>query len=236
MLGIAPAIPLIDITHDISAFDIAGAAYTLSQTWHCFPKGTVHLVIVDPGVGSARRPILASIDGHYFVAPDNGVLGLVLEPAKSARVWEITASEYFRNPVSNTFHGRDIFAPVAAYLALGTSPDKFGQLIDDTFQPRTVKPVRTSRRVWAGEITTVDRFGNLITNFPSSEFLLIDQKFTLQVGFQMLDRLFSSYSDAQSENPFVVHGSSGFLEVSVKEGDASLAIGVRVGSPLELKQ
>lgn len=236
ILGLAPGIPLIDITHDVPAFDIAAAAFTLSQTWLCFPKGTVHLVIVDPGVGSARRPILACIDGHRFVAPDNGVLGLVLECGENVQVREVTESGYFRHPVSNTFHGRDIFAPIAAHLALGTQPDKFGELIEDVFQPKSAKPVRTARRIWAGEITNVDRFGNLVTNFLSSDFPLIDRKFTLQVGFQMLDRLFVSYSESQSGEPFVIHGSSGFLEVAVKERDARSVLGVRAGSPLELKQ
>src|SRR5215469_3727889 len=116
ILSLCPDARLIDITHEIRPYDITGAAFTLSQAWSCFPKGTVHLIVVDPGVGGTRRALIAEAEGHLFVAPDNGILSLV-SPAIAAR--EITEDQFFRKPVSQTFHGRDIFAPVAAHLAMG---------------------------------------------------------------------------------------------------------------------
>ena len=119
LLGICPDAQLVDISHEITPYAIAEAAFSLAQAWTCFPEGTVHLIVVDPGVGSSRRPILAEAAGHCFVAPDNGVLTMLYDAAPAHAVREITASRYFRQPVSRTFHGRDIFAPVAAPLANG---------------------------------------------------------------------------------------------------------------------
>src|SRR5580698_10812564 len=113
ILSICPNANLIDITHEVTPFAIPEAAYTLAQAWQCFPKGTIHLAVVDPGVGSTRRPIVAEVAGHRFVAPDNGLLSMVLLARPRPRVREITAARYFRQPISNTFHGRDIFAPAA---------------------------------------------------------------------------------------------------------------------------
>src|SRR5579863_1874272 len=140
MLGICPDAQLVDISHEIAPYAITEAALTLSLAWTCFPEGTVHLVVVDPGVGSARRPIAVAAAGHYFVAPDNGVLTILYDAVGVREVREITASRYFRRPVSRTFHGRDIFAPVAAHLANGLAPAEFGDAIEDYVQLGFAKP------------------------------------------------------------------------------------------------
>ena len=170
MLDICPKAQLIDITHDIPAYAIAEAAFTLAQAWRYFPEGTVHLVVVDPGVGSSRRPIIAEAGGHFFVAPDNGVLTMVFDVVKNCRVREITASGFFRKPVSHTFHGRDIFAPVAARLARGITPARFGTRIQDPVRAGFSRPIQNGPKRWTGSVLKVDRFGNLVTNFDSERW------------------------------------------------------------------
>src|SRR4051812_43002851 len=151
MLEICPDATLVDITHEINSWNVAAAAYELARTWQYFPAGTVHLVVVDPGVGSARRPLLVSAAGHHFVAPDNGVLSMAVEAAPGQAVArEITAAKYFRSPVSRTFHGRDIFGPVAAHLAGGHLPEEFGPAISDIVRLPLSAPPRTAAGVWGG--------------------------------------------------------------------------------------
>src|SRR3569623_993574 len=130
ILGICPQAELIDITHDITPYAIAEGAYTLAQAWRCFPRGTTHLAVVDPGVGTERRAILAEEDGHRFVAPDNGLLSFILAAHPAATVRENSESRFFRDSVSSTFHGRDIFAPVSAHLARGIAPEQLGNVIN----------------------------------------------------------------------------------------------------------
>ena len=235
ILGICPQILMVDISHEVTPFGIAEGAYTLAQAWYCFPKGTVHLVVVDPGVGSNRRPILASVDGHKFIAPDNGVLGMVLAKAKNAAVREITTESYFRQPVSGTFHGRDVFAPVAAHVARGVPETRFGKPVADYFRPAFAMPKRTARRVWAGTVLKIDRFGNVITNLESGAFPLDDGAFSLQLGMQTVSRFTTTYAAASPGIPLVIPGSSGYLEVSLKEASAARELGVNAGSPIELK-
>jgi S-adenosylmethionine hydrolase len=131
ILEIAPEAQIIDISHAVQPFDILDGALTVSQAYSYFPSGTVHMVIVDPGVGTARRPVILTGDRHVFVAPDNGVLSLIYDREERISVRHVTAEHYFLQPRSNTFHARDIFAPVAAYLAKGVDPDRFGEEITD---------------------------------------------------------------------------------------------------------
>lgn len=239
ILGICPTVHTVDVSHEVKAFDIAEGAYTLSQVWQLFPEGTVHLVVVDPGVGSSRRAIAASVCGHYFVGPDNGVLAMALGEAEAkgeaVSVRQLTSSEYFHHPVSQTFHGRDIFAPVAAHLACGVAFEEVGPVVEDWFRPAFLNPLRTSRRSWSGTVLKVDRFGNLITNYRAAEFPLSDGGFSLRIGLGEVDRLFNSYAEAENSDPFLICGSGGFWEVVVKEGDAASRLGVRAGAPIELQ-
>ena len=240
MLGIDPRIRFIDITHEIRPCAIGEGAYTLSQAWRLFPKGTVHLVVIDPGVGSSRRPVIAEADGHRFVAPDNGVLTMILDCARRSAVREITASRYFRHPVSRTFHGRDIFAPVAAHLAKGEPSVNFGKRIDDWVRLELHHPIRSRYSAWTGSVLKVDRFGNVITSFDSNTFGWIANegmgRFELRAGKQTISRLTTNYAAISDRKPFLIPGSGGYIEISINQGSAAEGLGVTAGSPLVLRR
>ncbi|MCP5109892.1 MAG: SAM-dependent chlorinase/fluorinase, partial [bacterium] len=169
ILGILPTAEIVDLCHNVTPFEITEGAFLIAQAYRYFPKRTVHVVVVDPGVGTARRPILVEAAGQFFIGPDNGVLSMVYSREKH-KARHITARKYFLEHISNTFHGRDVFAPVAAHLRKGTPPSKFGKLIGDHLRPTFEKPVRTGKRYWTGAVLKVDHFGNLITNFRLDEF------------------------------------------------------------------
>src|SRR5580693_3584303 len=161
ILKIAPSAQIDDISHELQPFEVSDGAFTIAQAYPYFPKKTIHVVVVDPGVGSTRRPLLAEMAGQYFIAPDNGVLSMVFAREPSAKVRHIANDRYFLNPLSRTFHGRDVFAPVAAHLASGVPPAKFGKRIEDFLRLGFDKPTRAAKNVWTGSILKVDRFGNL---------------------------------------------------------------------------
>jgi S-adenosyl-L-methionine hydrolase (adenosine-forming) len=236
LLGICPNAQLVDISHETAPYAIADAAFTLSQAWTCFPEGTVHLVVVDPGVGSARRPLLVEAAGHRFVAPDNGVLTMLYDAVPAHEVREITASRYFRRPVSLTFHGRDIFAPIAAHLANGLAPVEIGTRIGDYQRFSFAKPAQTGPKTWTGTILKTDRFGNLITNFDSETWRgLAVERFEMKVGARPVSRMASNYAEMPAGDLFVIAGSAGFLEISVNRGSAAKEAGAASGDNLELR-
>jgi S-adenosyl-L-methionine hydrolase (adenosine-forming) len=169
ILSICPQAQIVDICHDVTPFQIAEGAYVIAQAYDCFPKKTVHVVVVDPGVGTERRPILVEAAGQYFVGPDNGVLSMVYSRGKH-KVRLIANDRYFRHPVSATFHGRDIFAPVAAHVAAGIQPSRIGKPIEDYLRPEFAQPRRSGERTWIGAILKIDRFGNVVTNFHVRDF------------------------------------------------------------------
>jgi S-adenosylmethionine hydrolase len=234
VLGIAPEARIVDITHDVTAFEVPEAAYTLAQAYRFFPKKTIHVVVVDPGVGSARRPILAEMAGQYFVAPDNGVLSMIFSREQS-KVRHITNPKYMLHPVSGTFHGRDVFAPSAAHLANGVAPAKFGKLIADPLRLQLDRPTRTGKRVWTGTVLKVDRFGNLITNLHVDDFPQVATRpFELNVGLEKIERLARTFSECAPGEAFAIVGSSGYIEVAVNQGSAARSLGCAAGSPVEL--
>jgi S-adenosylmethionine hydrolase len=236
ILDICPGAQLVDISHEMTPYAIAEAAFTLSQAWVCFPAGSVHLVVVDPGVGSSRRPILVEAEGHLFVGPDNGVLTMVYDAAPVHEVREITASRYFRNPVSRTFHGRDVFGPIAGQLASGLAPAEAGTRIEDYLRLGFSTPVRTGHGTWAGTILKVDRFGNMITNFDSKTWQRLDfERFEMKVGGRTVARTASNYAEVGEGELFVITGSAGFLEVSMNRGSAAKAAGAHSGDALEIR-
>jgi len=236
LLGICPHAQLVDISHEITPYEIAEAAFTLAQAWTCFPEGTVHVVVVDPGVGSARRPIIAEAAGHYFAAPDNGVLTMLYDAAPAHVVREITASRYFRRPVSRTFHGRDVFAPVAAHLANGMAASELGDPIGDYLRLDFAGPVRTGENIWTGTILKADRFGNLITNFDSKTWQrLAGEAFEMRVGDRVVTRMASNYAEMNAGEIFIIAGSAGFLELSVNRASARETARARSGDILELR-
>ncbi|HMC65111.1 MAG TPA: SAM-dependent chlorinase/fluorinase [Gemmataceae bacterium] len=234
ILGICPNARIVDITHDCRPYDVSEAAFTIAQAYRYFPPKTVHVVVVDPGVGTERRAILVQVAGQFFVGPDNGVFAFILSESK-LKVREVTNGKYFRQPVSQTFHGRDVFAPVAAHLAKGVSAARMGKPIDNYLRPRSLKPERTARRGWTGLVLKVDRFGNLITNFLADEFpRALQEPFEMAVGLRQVNRLAPNYEQFGPGEVFVIVGSSGYLEVSAGQASAAKILGVAAGAPVEL--
>ena len=231
ILGLCPDAQIVDISHEVSAYAIAESAFLIAQSYRYFPRGTVHVVVVDPGVGSDRRPIAMKAAGQYFIAPDNGVLGMVFSREKH-KVREISNDKYFRKPVSRTFHGRDIFAPVAGRIAAGLPAARLGKVIEDYVRPSFEKPKQTSDGTWVGEILHVDRFGNIVTNFRARDFPVFGE---LTIGRTKARRLVSSYAEANAGELVAIAGSSGYLEVSVKQSSASRKIGCRAGSACQIR-
>ena len=235
ILGICPEAQIVDISHEVGQYGIIEGAFLVAQAYRYFPRGTVHVVVIDPGVGTSRRPILVEAAGQRFVAPDNGVLSMIYAREKHKVRW-ITSEKYFLKPVSQTFHGRDIFAPVGAHLARGIAPAKMGKAIGDYMRLHFERPVRTARRGWTGAVVKIDRFGNLVTNFPAGEFPDLEKRpFEISVGLETVGRLARNYAECGPGELFVIVGSSGYLEVSSSQASAAKMLGCGVGAPVELR-
>jgi S-adenosylmethionine hydrolase len=234
ILGICPRARIVDISHDVKPFAVSEAAYLIAQAYRYFPPGTVHVVVVDPGVGTSRRPILMEAAGQRFIAPDNGALGMIFSREKH-KVRVISNSRYFRNPVSATFHGRDIFAPVAAHVAAGAPVSGIGKLIGDYVRADFEAPRRTGERTWLGSVLHIDRFGNVITNFQAAEFPdLHERRFAFKIGRRRIAALASNYAERAPGELFVIAGSSGYLEISVGQASAADLIRCAPGAPVDL--
>lgn len=232
--SINPTAQVVDITNAVQSFDVLDGALAVSQAYHCFPKDTVHVVVVDPGVGGPRRPIIATVGQYVFVAPDNGVLSLVYEREERVSVRHATSEHYFHHPVSNTFHGRDIFAPVAAYLSKGVDQAKFGEEITDYVRFLAPKPKATTENAWKGIVLKTDKFGNLITNISAKDIPQIfdgsSQSFKITVGKAEVTKLVSTYGEGAPGELFALLGSTGFLEISANKGAAARVAGADKGS------
>ena len=235
VLSLAPRATLVDISHQIAPYSVTEGAFVISEAYRYFPKGTIHVVVVDPGVGTARRPLLVQAAGQYFIGPDNGVLAMVYLNQR-ARVRELSNKKYFRQEISQTFHGRDVFAPAAAHLAAGARVSLAGPLIGDGLRLSSGVPVRTGRRFWTGEVAHVDRFGNLITNLAAAEFLpMVEKGLALKIGLIAVTRLVRSYAEAPAGEATLIEGSSGNLEVALNQESAARKLGVGLGAPVELE-
>ncbi|HML17699.1 MAG TPA: SAM-dependent chlorinase/fluorinase [Bryobacteraceae bacterium] len=235
ILGIAPRARIVDITHEIAPYAAMDAAFVIAQAWRYFPKRTIHVIVVDPGVGSARRPILAEAEGHFFIAPDNGVLSMIYEDAKT-KVRVISNPKMMLNEVSRTFHGRDVFAPAAAHLARGVPAARFGKLIHDALRFSGWKPSKISRNVSSGIVLKVDRFGNLITNFHIHAFPEVRTRpFELRIGRERVHRLALTFSEAELGELFMIVGSSGYFEIAANQASAAERLSCGAGTPVELE-
>lgn len=234
LLSHSPRAQLVDITHQIPPFSIVAGAYAIAQAWSYFPPGTVHLVVVDPGVGTSRRPVIVETSGHIFVAPDNGVLGLAAIPNEYQAV-EIVNFPPVNGQRSQTFHGRDVFAPVAARLAAGAAlPGAFGPRID-RLQAGPALHERQTNRGWHGVVLSIDRFGNVITSFGAKVHAAIAEiPFRIQAGSDSVDRFYPTFGAAAAGVPFAYFGSSGFVEIGVNRGNASSALNIKIGDDLLL--
>jgi len=251
ILGINPEAKLIDICHSIKPQNIPQAAFVLSTAYQFFPQKTIHLVVVDPGVGTERRGIILRTPSADFVAPDNGVLSYAIQESSAKPAADnvnlqerelepgleavaITKPQFWRTPVSSTFHGRDLFAPVAALLSLGFPPIDFGEAITSLTMLPLPKPHRRPDGSLVGHILHIDNFGNLITNIKGSDLPPTKQPITVEVGNHVISGLSRTYAEGQGLLTLI--GSSGYLEVSLKGGSASAFLDAEVGSEVRLRR
>jgi len=248
ILNINPEAKLIDICHSIKPQDISQAAFILSTVYEFFPQRTIHLVVVDPGVGTERRAIIMRTPSADFVAPDNGVLSYVIQQSSAKPIAvnrqrielepgleavSITKPQFWRSPVSSTFHGRDIFAPVAAHLSLGFPPIDFGEAISSLTMLPLPRPYQASDGTLVGRIIHIDNFGNLITSIKSNDLPQINQAITIEVGNQLISGLSRTYGEGKGLLALI--GSSGYLEVSLKGGDASAFLAAEIGNEIKIR-
>jgi len=238
ILDIVREAQIVDICHSVQPFDVLDGALTIAEAYSYFPAATVHMVVVDPGVGTARRPIIVSSDRHHFVAPDNGVLSLIYAREERLHVRHVTSEHYFLQPISQTFHARDIFAPVAAYLAKGVDSQKFGDEIEDFVRFHAPKPKPTNGNTLRGVVLKVDRFGNLITNITPADapalFAAEPPSFKITVGNREITEIKAAYAQGAPGEVFGILGSMGYLEIAANRAAAAQVLGVSKGSDIHL--
>lgn len=241
ILGINPNVHLVDISHTIDAQDISAAAFILSTVYRYFPQNTIHLVVVDPGVGTERRGIVLKTPDAYFIAPDNGVLTYIIQDYQCEKgrlgagleAIHLTNDKYWLAPVSNTFHGRDVFAPVAAYLSLGIPFSELGNSIDTISTLPVYKPHIGTSSI-SGNIVHIDRFGNLISNIEKDLITGISTDLTVNIGNREIKGLSRNYSEGQGLLALI--GSTGRLEIALREGSAVQFLGVHIGDEVSIHE
>jgi S-adenosylmethionine hydrolase len=237
ILSVNPSAVIVDITHEIPPQDIAAGAFTLLAAYQTFPAGTIHVAVVDPGVGSTRRPIIVSANEQFFVGPDNGLFSYVYDREPSHKTFHVTADRFFRPAVSSTFHGRDIFAPVAAALSNGVAPEELGRLIDNEVRlAQSLEPeVQKDGKVRA-RIIHIDRFGNCITNITRD--LINSRKQPTLLIKRRLIRTFKTFYADETGSPnelFAIWGSAGFLEISMNGQSAARKLNAKQADVVILK-
>ncbi len=270
MLGINPRLALVDLTHDVAPQNVWQGAFILGTAWRFFPQGTIHVAVVDPEVGAERKALLVEADGHYFLAPDNGVLSFVLDnnpvrpelvegrPTTSpvhgstgsprtggftqpyqasispdVRVYTLSNPDYWRGTVSNTFHGRDVFAPAAAHLSLGVPMKEFGEPVS-TLTLRTIPVPRREGDGLVGHVLHIDRFGNVVTNVTVDALAGSQGRVEVDVGGTTVRGLVKTY--AQGQGLAALIGSHGYLELALTNGSAAESLGVRVGDEVRVRK
>jgi S-adenosyl-L-methionine hydrolase (adenosine-forming) len=229
LLKLNPELTLVDISHMIPPQDIYSGAFTLSQSCFYFPAGTIHLAVVDPGVGTARKALAVTAGGHFFVAPDNGLLTHILESQEDCTAYEITAEHYYNKPVSPTFHGRDVLAPIAAWISRGIPLPQLGPVVTNPIKLQIPSLKRVRDTLIQGVILAVDHFGNLITNLKQSD---VPKTFKMMAGQKEITIMHKTYAEGAPGEIFVIPGSTGFLEISVKDGSASAQLNLKAGFPI----
>jgi S-adenosylmethionine hydrolase len=237
VLGICPDATLIDITHDIPPHDMMTATLELAASYKYFPAGTIFLVVVDPGVGSARRGIAADTGDYRFVAPDNGVLTAVFKETPARRVVELTERRYARATVSRTFEGRDRFAPAAGWLAKGVDLSALGRSAG-TIQQLTIPAPQLTDDLLAGEVLRVDRFGNLVTNIDRKLFdkFIHANGIEISAATHLIGRVVATYAEAAAGEVCALFGSTDHLEIAVNAGSASDQLNLSRGAPVTIRK
>ena len=232
---INPAANAVDITHAIGSGDIRAGSFALAATYRYFPKGTIHVAIVDPGVGSKRRAIVIQTENYFFLGPDNGVLSFALRGEKVKAVRTLENKAYILKSVSQTFHGRDVFAPVAAHLARGISVAKLGPVIRD-FVRLDWPEAKVHGKSFEGEVIYIDKFGNAITNIPAASIASPgDGHFEVFKGRKRICAIRTHYQCVPAMQAVAVPGSSGYLEIAVNGGNASAILGLHVEDSIEVR-
>jgi S-adenosyl-L-methionine hydrolase (adenosine-forming) len=236
ILSLNPQARIFDLTHEILPQDVLGGALALATAVPYFPTGTIHVAVVDPGVGSERKPILVVWRGHYLIGPDNGLLSLAFEGTDPESVYYLTRRQYFRDRISRTFHGRDIFAPAAGHLSLGIAPEELGETLL-TWEHLHLPVPQEGKSYLRGEVIHVDRFGNLITNIREEDILrsFPDKTILTTVDDKRLRGIKTSYTEAGENELLAIIGSGGRLEISQNRGHAAQMLNVGRGAPVTLE-
>jgi len=233
--GRAPGVPVIDLTHGIPPQDVLAGALVLEHAVPYFPRGTIHVGVVDPGVGSTRRPLCVETATAVLVGPDNGLLSLAARADAVRRIIHLTEEGFFLTPRSQTFHGRDIFAPVAAALATGTDPGALGRVVSDMAR-LTLPPVHTLGHRLRGEVIYVDGFGNLVTNVPETLMAGFPHAgVSITIGGARLRGIAACYAAVAPGDAVAVVNSWGLVEIAVREGSARAELSAGVGTPVEIE-
>lgn len=238
ILKINPDVTIVDITHNVTAYDLLDGALAIGAAYSYFPPKTVHVVVVDPGVGTERRPLLVSAQNQYFVAPDNGVLSVIFEREDNVVVRHANVEHYYLSPLSKTFHGRDVFAPVAAWLTKGWQTPSMGDEITDYKKFAMPKPKKVDEGL-KGVVLRVDAFGNLITNFRAEHLAANAHEnghFSLQIGTHAVKKLVDTFARGATGEPIAYVGSSGYIEIGVNKGSAARTLALGRGTPVVLSK
>lgn len=235
ILSLNRAVQMIDVSHQVTPQNIMEGALALSQAYPLFPDGTIHLAVVDPGVGGTRRPIVIETKRYFFVGPDNGLFTQVVQSETVKRIIHLTESRYFRAAVSRTFHGRDIFAPVAAHLTLGVEAGALGEEIDDPCLLKMPFAMIGEGKV-SGEIIYKDGFGNLVSNITEEEIDSLGgrDQLVVELNKKVVRKIRKTYSDAPLGGLVALVGSMGFLEIACNGGSAAELLNVREGESVEV--
>jgi hypothetical protein len=237
ILSLSPNVEVVDITHEVEKFNVRTGAYVLASAAPYFPKGTIHVAIVDPSVGTERQPILIQTGDGYFIGPDNGVLALAARNTEGREhVRRIVNKKLMMSRVSNTFHGRDIFAPAAAHLANGISPEEFGPEISEILMPEFAKIIRR-KDMLVGEVIHVDDFGNIVTSFGKKEIGFMESKRTINLKLRNTElrlRFCKAYGEVDRRKPLALIGSHDFLEISINQGSAAKVFKIKSGDKVTL--
>jgi S-adenosylmethionine hydrolase len=236
ILSINPGARIIDIAHNVAPQDVRQAAILLAEATTWFPAGTIHVAVIDPGVGTERRILYAQIGDQQYLAPDNGALSRLAAKTRPSRIIALSNAEHWLPSVSNTFHGRDIMAPVAAQLSLGMEPDRLGPVPTEMIELNWPQPQIDSNSI-RGEVSWIDGFGNLITNIAAASLMAVAQssRSAIAIGGQTIEGIGRTYGERPHGTIVALIGSSGYLEIATINGNAAKSLGIGAGAPVDLR-